>query len=1010
MEHKNVPNFKWVLIAFVLAYLGTAKTALYGQIDFNKSVLDFNGFGPEPQVTSLMFGPDGRLYVLDYPGTVYVLTVERNGLGDYVVTAKETLTGVKSIVNHDDDGTPCSGSSADCTSREATGLTVTGTAANPVIYVTSSDFRIGSGSNGGNGDVDLDTNSGVVTRMGWNGTSWVVVDLVRGLPRSEENHATNGLEFVTINGNDYLLVAQGGHANGGAPSINFSLICEYALSAAVLAIDLDALEALPIQVDANGRSYIYDLPTLDDPTRANVNGITDPNSPSYNGIDVNDPWGGNDGLNQAVIVPGGPVQIFSPGYRNPYDLVVTQSGALYTTDNGANQGWGGLPVNEGGGTVTNAYDPNETGTNAAKPTADGEFVNNLDHLQLVTTNIQGYTFGSYYGGHPNPTRANPNGAGLYTAPALIGTTGAVFRTQKYDPNGSTPGSTTDPNLALPANWPPVPSANPIEGDWRGPAVANPDGPVDGAITTWPTNTNGIDEYTASNFGGAMKGNLLAGSNNGVLRRVQLNTNGTLQAYTESFITGLGGNALGITCNNDTDIFPGTIWTGTLNKVITVLEPIEAPNTPTLPLRINAGGPQITHNGNLFSADQYGVGGEPFANASAQVPTLYQTERTDDQLNFDYAIPLPTGNYTVILHFAEIYWGASGGGPLGTGQRVFDVSIEGNLIMDNYDIIADVGTQTTVTKTFNIAVADGQLDIEFSALPASGGVNQPKISALEVLVNAGENAAPVAVATAAPVSGTIPLTVNFAGSNSTDDVAVVGYLWDFNDGSPTVTTANPTHTFTNTGTYAVSLTVSDVEGLTDTTTINITVSENVPINVAPVAVIGATPIQGLLPLEVSFTGSGSTDDVAVVGYLWDFKDGTPTSAEADPNHTFSTKGTYGVTLTVTDAQGLTNSKRITITVTEESINSSEFNATLIVNPAKDVAQVQIIDQGATARQVAKVYVHDSSGRLVQSHDPKDIVANGLYQIPIANLGNVEMYYLIFKMADGDRLVMKLIVKN
>ena len=550
--------------------LGLFSYASYGQINFSQSELDFDGNGDvDAGVTSMMYGPDGRLYVAEYPGTIKILTIQRISATDYKVTSVESLSGVKDIVNYDDDGTACSGTTDNCSSRETTGLTVGGTAANPVIYVASSDFRIGAGTGGGNGDVDLDTNSGIITRLSWNGSSWDVVDLVRGLPRSEENHATNGLELATINGTDYLIVASGGITNGGAPSTNFVYTCEYALSAAILSIDLDAINALPIQTDGNGRDYIYDIPTLDDPSRANVNGITDPDNPSYNGIDVNDPFGGNDGLNQAVVVPGGPVQIYSPGYRNAYDIVLTENGALYATDNGANQGWGGFPVNEGGGSVTNDYDPAEPGSQSS---SGGEQINNLDHLELITNNIQTYTSGSFYGGHPNPVRANPNGAGLFTAPDQTGTTNAVFRTQIYDPDGSTQGSTTDPTVGLPANWPPVATANPIEGDWRGPGINNPDGPDDNPIVTWGTNTNGIDEYTATNFSGAMQGNLLAGVSNGVIRRVELQPNGTLDNFTSNFLSGIGGNALGITCNSDAEVFPGTIWAGTLNGKIVVFEP------------------------------------------------------------------------------------------------------------------------------------------------------------------------------------------------------------------------------------------------------------------------------------------------------------------------------------------------------------------------------------------------------------------------------------------------------
>lgn len=553
------------------------------QINFTEgSELNFNGDDVSSGFTSLMFGPDGRLYAAKRSGTIKVYTVQRNGPTDYEVIGVESLSGVTNIVNHDDDGGLCSGG-VDCSKRQTTGLTVGGTASNPIIYVSSSDHRIGSGENGGNGDVNLDTNSGIITRFTWNGTSWDVVDLVRGLPRSEENHATNGLELATIDGTEYLIVAQGGHTNGGGPSTNFVHTCEYALSGAVLAVDLDAIDALPIQTDGNNRDYIYDLPTLDDPTRANVNGITDPDAPGYDGVDVNDPWGGNDGLNQAMIVPDGPVQILAPGFRNAYDIVVTESGALYATDNGPNDGWGGFPVNEGTVNVTNAYDANEPGSQSA---SGGELINNKDHLELITTNLQTYTFGSFYGGHPNPTRANPNGAGLYTAPNQNGTDGAVFRTSTYDPDTSTPGSTANPSIALPANWPPVQTSNTVEGDWRDPENPNPDGPDDAPIVIWGTNTNGIDEYTASNFGGAMQGDLIAGVNTGVLRRVELKEDGTLENFFPNQFSGIGGNALGVTCNSDFDIFPGTVWAATLNGKIVVFEPqdfIECDNPAGDPL-------------------------------------------------------------------------------------------------------------------------------------------------------------------------------------------------------------------------------------------------------------------------------------------------------------------------------------------------------------------------------------------------------------------------------------------
>ncbi|MDJ0787930.1 MAG: ring canal kelch-like protein, partial [Myxococcota bacterium] len=578
-EARSVAPSSGAWLAFVAALLVCLGAGSAWAQSFGLSNLDFNGNGSVAQSTSLEFGPDGRLYVLQLNGTIDVLTIQRNGPDDYVVTASEEILLVKNIPNHDDDGTP----NAD-DKREATGITVVGTALNPVIYATSSDARVG----GPSGDKDLDTNSGVITRLTWNGTTWDAVDLVRGLPRSEENHATNGLEFVTVNGTDYLIVCSGGHTNAGSPSTNFAWHTEYALSAAVLSVDLTALELLPVLNDG-ARDYVYDLPTVDDPTRANANGIGDPNAAGYDGVDVNDPWGGNDGLNQAKIVPGGPVQIFSPGYRNTYDLVVTESGAVYLTENGANGGWGGFPENEGpGGTTTNNFRVGEPGSTGPDP-VDGEAkVNNKDHLHLLTNDISTYAWGSFYGGHPTPIRANPAGAGLFTRgihSSDVGDTNGNgfeddwFRTQNFDPNGS--GEAADASKALPADWPPVPIglANPVEGDFRNPGGSNPDGPVDDIITIWANNTNGIDEYTASNFGGAMQGDLIAGKSGGTLHRVQLNPDGSLDTLTEDWNSNLGGNPLGVTANGDADPFPGTIWVGTFSSNIVVLEPQDLGSCP-----------------------------------------------------------------------------------------------------------------------------------------------------------------------------------------------------------------------------------------------------------------------------------------------------------------------------------------------------------------------------------------------------------------------------------------------
>ncbi|HEY0110911.1 MAG TPA: thrombospondin type 3 repeat-containing protein, partial [Fibrella sp.] len=489
--------------------------------------------------TSLQFGPDGRLYVSQQDGLIKVLTIIRDGPADYSATQVETISLINQIPNHNDNGTLAT----EVTKRQITSLVVAGTSTAPILYVSSSDSRIG----GPSGDLNLDTNSGIISKLTKTTTGWDKVDLVRGLPRSEENHANNGMQLDGT----MLYVVIGGNTNAGGPSTNFAYTPEYALSTAVLSINLATIEAMPVQGSGINR-YKYNLPTLDDPTRAG-------------NPDAGDPFGGNDGLNQAKIDPSGPVQVFATGFRNAYDLVITKTPGkpkrMFVTDNGANQGWGGHPANEGVGTATNNYITGEPGSTKAGP--NDPIVNNLDNLHYVG-DLSNYTPGSFYGGHPNPIRANPAGAGLYTHSNGVG----VWRTSK---TGTNP---------LPADWPPVPldRAHPIEGDYQNP------GETDNALLTYHSSTNGIVEYTASGFSGTLKGHLLAASFDGTIQKITLDAAGTGVLNTKGaqrinqdlpIASNFGAEPLDLTAQGDNDIFPGTIWAACYGgNSICVFEPEE----------------------------------------------------------------------------------------------------------------------------------------------------------------------------------------------------------------------------------------------------------------------------------------------------------------------------------------------------------------------------------------------------------------------------------------------------
>ncbi len=486
--------------------------------------------------TSLQFGPDGRLYVSQQDGTIFAYTINRQSSNNYVVTNVETILLVKYMLNHDDDGAV----NTSLGKRQVTGILLSGTAQQPILYVSSSDPREG----GPSGDTNLDTNSGVLSRLTWNGNGWDKIDLVRGLPRSEENHSVNGMQLDKSTNTLYLAV--GGSTNAGSPSQNFASLTEYAYSCAILSIDLDTIDAMPTQSDSGlSALYKYDLPTLDDPDRANSSGNED----------INDPWGGNDGLNQAKLVVGGPVQIYASGFRNAYDLLITRlpgkEGRMYTVDNGPNGGWGGHPIGEGPpvnevSSATNQYLTGEPGSTGPGTGGDAK-VNNQDNLHFVTE--------SYYGGHPTPIRANPTGAGLYTNDTNDASQG-IWRTQAED---------------LPIDWPPVPPSmtNPIEGDYLQPGVD------DNALATFGSSTNGMAEYTASNFDGELQGDLILASFSGNLERIQLNSAGTEATNVSTFASNFGSLPLDVVAQGDNDPFPGTIWAATYgSNNISIFEPID----------------------------------------------------------------------------------------------------------------------------------------------------------------------------------------------------------------------------------------------------------------------------------------------------------------------------------------------------------------------------------------------------------------------------------------------------
>jgi PKD repeat protein len=151
--------------------------------------------------------------------------------------------------------------------------------------------------------------------------------------------------------------------------------------------------------------------------------------------------------------------------------------------------------------------------------------------------------------------------------------------------------------------------------------------------------------------------------------------------------------------------------------------------------------------------------------------------------------------------------------------------------------------------------------------------------------------PVAEFSGSPLSGCVPLTVNFT-DESTGEIDT--WEWNFGDGSPHSYVQNPSHEYTSGGDFTVSLTVTNAYGSdTETKTNYIHVDE------APVAAFVGNPTTGCAPLTVDFTDQSTG---AVTSWDWDFGDGTPHSSLQNPTHEYANAGDYTVTLTVSGPCG------------------------------------------------------------------------------------------------------------
>ncbi|MDF2451100.1 MAG: large protein [Bacteroidota bacterium] len=159
----------------------------------------------------------------------------------------------------------------------------------------------------------------------------------------------------------------------------------------------------------------------------------------------------------------------------------------------------------------------------------------------------------------------------------------------------------------------------------------------------------------------------------------------------------------------------------------------------------------------------------------------------------------------------------------------------------------------------------------------------------------------AVTTNATLSNTIGCVPSFSltGTQSaTSNTTITGYSWNFGDGSSPVNTPNASHVYTTASPpftiYNISLTVTNINGCTDTKIFPVRMNAPFPPN------INASPFQ----LCAGNTTTLSTTAAGVNTYTWNYGDGSPVQVTTGTSvtHPYLSGGNYNVTLVSADAAG------------------------------------------------------------------------------------------------------------
>lgn len=193
-------------------------------------------------------------------------------------------------------------------------------------------------------------------------------------------------------------------------------------------------------------------------------------------------------------------------------------------------------------------------------------------------------------------------------------------------------------------------------------------------------------------------------------------------------------------------------------------------------------------------------------------------------------------------------------------------------------------------------------------------------------------------------GCVPLTVDYIDTSTGDGAPITEWDWDFGDGT-TSTQQNPTHVYENIGVYNVSLTVTDAFGNKDTLSRPFFTEATGP----DVDFSTPDPTIGCAPLTITFVDETYHSNFPI-SYQWDFGDGNTSNTFGNVTHTYSTAGTFNVSLTVEDELGCSRTETKIAFISMEDTEAPTAICQNITVPLNALGNVSIdatnIDNGSS----------------------------------------------------------------